>query len=86
MTLWLCTRCAGDPAIPGPDLCLLFRTDPPGEGCPRGDDLFAAWQAVNSAHLEPPALIDIASQLAVIAAGLLTDAVETSAELEVALQ
>ena len=82
MTLWLCTRCAGDPAIPGPDLCLLFRTDPPVECYPQDKKLITTWQAVNSAHLEPPALIDIASQLAVIAAALLTDAIEASAELE----
>ncbi len=86
LRLWICTRCAASPEIPGLDICTLIRRDPPDEGCPCSDLDGAAWRAVNSAHLEPPALIDIASQLAVIAAGLLTDAVETSAELEVALQ
>jgi hypothetical protein len=77
MTLWLCTRCAGSPDIPGLDTCLLIRRDPPGEGCPRGDG--AAWHAVNSVHLEPETLIDIACQLAEMAARLITEAHEAAA-------
>lgn len=71
LRLWLCTRCAETPGTPDLNTCLLIRRDTPGDG----------WRAVNSAHLEPETLIDIACQLAELAAGLITEAHEAAAEL-----
>ena len=67
-------------AILGPDLCLPVPTDPPYEGRPRGDDLSPPGRP--STALICPLPHRHRSQLAVIAAALLTDAIEASAELE----
>jgi hypothetical protein len=74
LRLWICTRCAASPEIPGLDICTLIRRDPPDEGCPCSDLDGAAWRAVNSVQFEPATLTDIACQLAELAAGLIAEA------------